>query len=278
MAVSEADLSAGPAAFSRNWQRLWSLAWLMARTNYRIAYFNSVLGPVWSVMRPLLLFGVLYFVFSQIVDFGDDIPNYPVLLLMNMVLFGFFSEATGASVPSLVENEALVRKMHFPRAAIPISTVLTSCLNTGANLIVVVVFVLAYGVDPHWTWLLFPAVLIPLVLFANGVGMLLSVLYVRYRDIAPIWAVGSTMLFYGTPVLYVVDAAPEDIARYLLFNPIACLLEQARHWIVDPSAATAFEAIGGWPWMAVPLAIWAAAILLGTWLFRREAPWIAERL
>ena len=278
MAAVETGPSVAPAAFSGDWQRLWSLAWLMARTKYRIAYFNSVLGPVWSVMRPLLLFGVLYFVFTEIVDFGAGIANYPVVLLMNMMLFGFFTEATGAAVGSLVENEALVRKMHFPRAAIPISTVLTSCLNTGANLIVVFAFVLAYGVDPRWTWLLLPLVLIPLALFANGVGMLLSALYVRYRDIAPIWAVASTMLFYGTPVLYVVDTAPNDLERYLMFNPLACILEQARHWIVDPSAPTAFEAIGGWPWAAVPIAIWAAAIVLGTWFFKREAPWIAERL
>jgi ABC-2 type transport system permease protein len=276
--VRTVDLSAGPGAFAGSWQRLASLAWLMAKTKFRIAYFNSVLGPVWSVMRPLLLFAVLYFVFSTIVDFGGDIPNYPVLLLMNMVLFGFFSESTNASVASLVENESLVRKMHFPRAAIPISTVLTSCLNTGVNLIVVFAFVLAYGVEPRWTWLLLPAVLAPLILFANGVGMLLSALYVRYRDIAPIWSVAATMLFYGTPVLYVIDTAPDDIERYLLFNPLACMLEQARHWIIDPTAPTPFDAIGGWPWIAVPIAIWVTAIALGMWVFSREAPWIAERL
>src|SRR5688500_10811404 len=113
--------------------------------------------------------------------------------------------------------------MHFPRAAIPISTVLTACLNTAGNLVVVFAFVLAYGDDPSWNWLLLPLVVVPRVLFANGVGMLLSALYVRFRDIAPIWSVASTMLFYGTPVLYVVDTAPDDFERYLLFNPIACL-------------------------------------------------------
>jgi len=278
MSAIATDLSAGPSAFSGGWRRLSTMAWLLAKTKYRIAYFHSVLGPLWSVMRPLLLFGVLYVVFSEIVDFGGDIANYPVLLLMNMVLFGFFTESTGAAVASLVENEGLVRKMHFPRAAIPISTVLTACLNTAGNLVVVFAFVLAYGVDPRWTWLLLPLVLVPLVLFANGVGMLLSALYVRYRDIAPIWSVASTMLFYGTPVLYVVDTAPDEFERYLLFNPIAALLEQARHWIVDPSAPTTFDAIGGWPWMAVPILVWAGAIALGTWIFNREAPWVAERL
>ena len=278
MSAPATDLSHGPSAFSADWRRLSSLSWLLARTKFRIAYFNSALGPLWSVVRPLALFAVLYVVFTQIVDFGGDIPNYPVLLLLNMVLFTFFTEATGQAVASLVENEGLVRKMHFPRAAIPFSTVLTSCLNLGVNLAVVFAFVLAYGVAPTWTWLLLPAILIPLILFTVGLGMLLSALYVRYRDISPIWSVVSTMLFYGTPVLYVIDTAPERFQRYLLFNPIAVLLEQARRWIVDPSAPGAFEAIGGWPWFAVPIAIWIGAIALGTWVFNREAPWIAERL
>ena len=278
MSTVVTDLSDGPSAFSSDWRRLSSLSWLLAKTRFQIAYFNSVLGPLWSVMRPLMLFAVLYVVFTQIVDFGGGITNYPVLLLLNMVLFTFFSEATGLAVTSLVENEGLVRKMHFPRAAIPFATVLNACLNMGVNLGVVFAFLLVYGVDPHWTWLLLPLIVGPLILFAGGVSMLLSALYVRYRDISPIWSVFSTMLFYGTPVLYVVELAPEEFQRYLLFNPLAALLEQARHWIVDPTAPTTFEAIGGWPWMAVPILIWTGAIALGTWVFSREAPWVAERL
>jgi ABC-2 type transport system permease protein len=278
MSVATGEFSGAPGAFSGSLRRLAGLSWLIARTNFRISYFNSVLGPVWSVMRPLMLFGVLYLVFSEIVPLGGDIVNYPVLLLMNMVLFTFFSEATGASVSSLVDNEPLVRKMHFPRAAIPLSTVLTSALNMGVNLVAVFVFILAYGVEPRWTWLLLPLVIAPLVLFAAGIGMLTSALYVRYRDIAPIWAVVSTMLFYGTPVLYAIDTAPDDVEHLLLFNPIAALLEQARHWVVDPSAPATLEAIGGWPNALVPALVWAGAIAVGTWVFSREAPWIAERL
>jgi ABC-2 type transport system permease protein len=155
---------------------------------------------------------------------------------------------------------------------------LTATLNLGVNLVAVILFIIVYGVDPSWTWLLLPLIVAPLVAFATGAGMLLSALYVRYRDIAPIWTVGSTMLFYGTPVLYVFETAPDDVQRYLLFNPIAFLLEQARHWIVDPAAPTAFDAIGGWPAALVPIALWMGVIVLGTWVFKREAPWIAERL
>jgi ABC-2 type transport system permease protein len=259
-------------------RRLLSLSWLMARTEFTIAYFNSVLGPLWSVMRPLLLFSVLYLVFTKIVKFGSGIENYPVLLLMNIVMFNFFTEATSSAVPSLVINESLLRKMTFPRAAIPLSTVLTACMNMAVNLVVVFVFVLAYGVDPRWTWLLLPVIVLPLMGLAFGTGMLLSALYVRYRDIAPIWTVAATMLFYATPVLWVVDVAPASVQKYLLCNPLAALLEQARHWIVDPAAPTTWHLMGGLPWVLVPLAVWGVAILLGVWVFSREAPWVAERL
>jgi ABC-2 type transport system permease protein len=258
--------------------RLLSLSWLMARTEFTIAYFNSVLGPLWSVMRPLLLFSVLYLVFTEIVKFGSGIENYPVLLLMNIVMFNFFAEATAAAVPALIVNESMVRKMTFPRAAIPLSTVLTACMNMAVNLVVVFVFIVAYGVDPRWTWLLLPAVVLPLMALTFGIGMLLSALYVRYRDISPIWAVASTMLFYGTPVLWAIDVAPESIQKYLLCNPLAALLEQARHWIVDPTAPSTWHIMGGLPWILAPVAIWAAAIALGVWVFNREAPWVAERL
>jgi ABC-2 type transport system permease protein len=276
--VADANVSRGPSAFSGGLRRLGSLTWLMARTDFTIAYFNSVLGPLWSVMRPLMLFGVLYLVFTKVIKLGAAIENYPVLLLMNMVLFNFFGEATSASVSSLVDNESMVRKMKFPRAAIPLSTVLTAAMNMGVNLIVVFTFVLAYGVEPRWTWLLLPAVVLPLMAFAAGMGMLLSALFVRYRDVSPIWSVASTMLFYGTPVLYVIDTAPDAVERYLLFSPLAMILEQARHWIVDPSAPSAWHAIGGLPWVLVPFAVWAGVIALGTWVFTRQAPWIAERL
>jgi ABC-2 type transport system permease protein len=268
----------GPTAFSSDGRRLLSLTWLIARTQFQLAYYNSVLGPLWTLMRPLMLFGVLYVVFSQIIDFGSGITDYPVVLLLNIVLFSFFQEATATSVPSLVERESLLRKMQFPRIAIPLSTVLTACMNMALNLVAVIVFLLAYGVDPRWTWLLLPLVLLPLAAFATGAGMLLSSLYVRFRDIAPIWSVVSTMLFYATPVLYAIETVPDDFERYVLFNPIACLLEQARHWMIDPEAQGAVTAIGGWGWALVPIGVGVGIVALGTWVFHKEAPGLAERL
>jgi ABC-2 type transport system permease protein len=274
----EAQEMHGPSAYGGGFRRFLNLTWIIGLTEYRLTYFGSALGYLWSLMRPLMLFGVLYVVFSQVLRFGDEIANYPVLLLFNFVLFNFFQDATNRAVTSVVDSESIVRKMHFPRLVIPLSTVLTGALNLLLSLIAVFVFILAYGVDPVWTWLLLPLIVIPFVVLTTAVAMTVSSLYVRYRDVSPIWFVLSMMLFYGSPVLYAINAVPEAYQRWVMCNPIAMLLEQGRKWIIDPSAPGAVEAIGGWGWAMIPLAIFLGVCALGVWVFNREAPIIAERL
>jgi ABC-2 type transport system permease protein len=268
----------GPGAFGGGWRRFFSLTWMIASTEFRLSYFGSVLGPIWALMRPLMLFGVLYIVFTQVVKFGDTIKNYPVLLLFNIMMFQFFTEATGNSVVAVVNNENLVRKMHFPRMVIPLATVLTAAMNLTVNLLAVLLFMLIYGVEPQWTWILLPFLLLCMISIAAGVAMLLSSLYVRWRDVAPIWAVISTMLFYGSPVLYTVDTVPSSVREEMLLNPLACILVQARRWVVDGSAPGVVSAAGGAGRFAIPVVLAVAIILTGFWVFNREAPRIAELL
>jgi ABC-2 type transport system permease protein len=268
----------GPSALGGGWRRFLNLTWLIATTDYQLTYFGSVLGYLWSLMRPLLLFGVLYVVFSKFLRFGDDIPHYADLLLLNIVLFTFFAEATGNAVRAVLDREALVRKMHFPRLVIPLAVVLTSLFNLAANLVAVFVFVMIDGVEPRWTWLLLPLLVIPLGVFTAAVAMILSSLYVSYRDVQPIWVVFSQLLFYATPILYVIDKVPDSLHRLVLANPIASILEQARRWLVDPAASGAGDAIGGFPWWLIPAGVFVAVCVFGVWIFNREAPRIAERL
>jgi ABC-2 type transport system permease protein len=268
----------GPSAVGGGWRRFFHLTWLIATTDYKLAYFGSVLGYLWSLMRPLLLFGVLYVVFSEFLRFGEDIPHYADLLLLNIVLFTFFSEATGNAVTAVVDREALVRKMHFPRLVIPLAVVLTSMFNLAANLVAVVVFFLIDGIQPQWYWALAPLLLIPLWLFTAAMAMILSSLYVSYRDVGPIWTVVSQLLFYASPVLYVIDKVPEDLRVLVMSNPLACVLEQARRWFVDPDAPGSVSAIGGFPEAFIPFGIFVAVCAFGVWIFTREAPRIAERL
>jgi ABC-2 type transport system permease protein len=233
---------------------------------------------VWSLARPLMLFGVLLAVFTQIFRIGSLVPNYEVLLLFNVVLFGFFQEATLTAVNSIASQEAVVRKTQFPRLVIPLAVVLTAAFNLALNLIVVFAFILAFGVDPEWTWLLFPVFLGLLFVLTTAVSMIVSSLYPRFRDISIIWSVLATVLFYGSPILYPIEVVPDTLRDVLLINPLTPLFELARVWVIDPSAAGPVDAAGGAAWLLIPVAIYVGVCVLAAWVFKREAPRIAEQL
>jgi ABC-2 type transport system permease protein len=177
-----------------------------------------------------------------------------------------------------VSHEAVVRKTQFPRLVIPLAVVLTSMFNLGLNLIVVFGFILAFGVDPTWTWILFPAVLLALAVLTTAVAMIVSSLYPRFRDVSIIWGVLATVLFYGSPVLYPIEAVPTTLRHVIMLNPLASLFDLARRWVIDPGAPTPAAAAGGTARLLVPLAIYVGICLFAVWIFNREAPRIAEEL
>jgi len=142
--MSELREVPGPGALGGGRRRALELLYLLAVTDFKKTYFGTVLGYLWSFARPLMLFGVLLAVFTQIFRIGSEVPHYALLLLFNIVLFGFFQEATSAAVSSIVSQESVVRKTQFPRLVIPLSVVVTSLFNLGLNLVVVLVFLLAF--------------------------------------------------------------------------------------------------------------------------------------
>jgi ABC-2 type transport system permease protein len=268
----------GPSALGGGWRRFRELLYLISVTEFKKTYFGTVLGYVWSLLRPLLLFAVLLFVFTKIVRLGSGVPHYPVLLLMNVVLFGFFSEATTTAVMSVVNQESVVRKTQFPRLVIPLSVVVTGLFNLAVNLVVVLIFIAAFGVSPAWTWLLFPLIVLVLFVFTTAVSMLVASLYVRFRDTAIIWSVVASALFYATPVIYPIEIVPERYRDLIMLNPLTAIFEQARKWMIDPSAPGAVSAAGGWTHLLPGIAIFLGTCALGAWYFNREAPRIAEEL
>jgi ABC-2 type transport system permease protein len=270
----------GPSALGGGARRFFDLLWLMSVTEFKRVYFGTVLGYLWSLLRPLMLFGVLLFVFTKVFKIGHELHNYPVLLLLGIVLFTLFQEATQNSVTSVVAQEGVVRKTQFPRLVIPLATVLTSTFNLFLNLVVVFAFVLAWGVDPTWTWLLFPVALATLLILTSAVSTILSVLFVRFRDVAIIWVVVAQVLFYATPILYPIEKLGDARVEHLLMvNPLAVIFEQVRVWILaEPEAPTAAAAAGGALHLLPALAIFVAVCALSVWTFSREAPRIAEDL
>jgi ABC-2 type transport system permease protein len=268
----------GPSALGGGWRRSAELLYLIAVNDFKKTYFGTALGYLWLLARPLMLFGVLLAVFTQVFRVGSQVPHYPVLLLFNVVLFGFFQEATIMAVTSIVSQEALVRKTQFPRLVIPLAIVLTTVFNLMLNLIVVFVFILAFGVTPMWTWLLFPVFLALLMTFTTAVSMIVASLYPRYRDVSIIWTVFATVLFYATPVLYPVDTVPQRLRDVIMLNPLSSLFELARKWVIDPSAPTPASLTGGGLRLLAPIAIYIGTCVFAVWIFWREAPRIAEQL
>ena len=271
----------GPSALGSDWRRFTRLTWALAVTDFRLRFFGSALGYLWQLMRPLLLFGVLYAVFSQL-GFGEGVRYYPVALLLGIVLFGFLNEATSQSVRSLANRENLVRKIEFPRLAVPMATVLTAIFNLTLNLVPVFVFLLFAGGRPRWTWLELPFLVAALALLVVGLATLLSVLFVRYRDIEPIWDVVMQITFYASPIFYtaaiVRDATSETVLQLMLLNPFAAILQQARHAVVDPSHESAAHAMGSGWLLLVPAVATVALLYFAYRVFDRAAPRIAEDL
>jgi ABC-2 type transport system permease protein len=264
----------GPSALGGGWRRSLELLYLIASTEFKRTYFGTALGYLWSLCRPLLLFAVLLVVFTHVVRLGSSVAHYPVLLLLNIVLFGFFQEATTIATVSVVSQEAVVRKTQFPRLVIPLAVVLTSVFNLVLNLVVAFVFILAFGVGPYRTWLLFGFVLVALFVLTTAVAMILSSLYPRFRDVGIIWSVFSAALFYATPVLFPLSKLHGVVGDIAALNPLAPLFELTRRWVIDPSAPIE----GGTLKIVVPIALYALICIVAVWVFRREAPRIAEAL
>jgi ABC-2 type transport system permease protein len=269
----------GPSAVGDDLRRFFALTYTLAVTDFKLRFFGSALGYIWTLMRPLLLFGVLYVVFTEIVKFGGGVDHYPVYLLTSLVLFTYFSETTTRGVLSLVERENLLRKMRFPRMVIPLSVALYAFFNLGLNLIVVFAFILGSGIEPRLAWLELIPLIVLMVAFASGVTMLVSALYVRYRDVQPIWDVVLQIAFYGSPILYAIETIPDERLQHLIMcSPLAVIVQQARHAIIDPGAPSAAEAIGGAQWLLIPFGLLMLVCALGFFVFDRSAPHIAEEL
>lgn len=269
----------GPSALGGGLRRAWDLLYLMAVSEFKKTYFGTALGYAWSLVRPLLLFAVLLVVFTKILRIGSTIDNYAIFLLFNIVFFGFFQEVTTIATGSVVAQEGIVRKTQFPRLVIPLATVLTGLFNLGMNMIAVVIFMLAFGVGPYWTWLLFPVLLTLMLILTGAAATLLSALYVRHRDVMIIWSVAVMALFYGSAVLIPITFVPEGILRdVMLVNPLVPILVEAHHWIIDPNAPSVLEVAGGWLGLLPAAAVFIGVCVWSVWFFDREAPRVAEEL
>lgn len=276
----------GPRALTGEWARFWHLTFNIAVMEWKLRFYGSALGYLWQLVRPLLLFLVLYVFFTQVAKVGagegPGYNDYGAQLLGAIVLFTFFGEATGGCVRSVVDNEALVRKIQFPRMVIPLSVVLLAFFNLCLNMVVVLIFALAAGVRPMLTWLELPLVIALLVVLCTGIGMLLSAMFVYFRDVQPIWDVVSQVIFYASPIIIPIELVQANLSaslvRVYMLNPLAVVCQQFKHTFINPATPSVGALLGSEKMIAVPVGIVVVIFVLGFYVFNRVAPRVAEDL
>lgn len=249
-------------------------------TDFKLRYQNSVIGYAWSLLKPLFLFAIMYVVFVHFLRFGEGIPHFASMLLLGLVLWGFFSEATKQGMKSVISRSSLLRKINFPKYILVISATISALINLVLNLIVVFIFMLVDGVDFGWTALLFPVYVLLLYGFALSLAFLFAAISVRYRDVSYIWDILLQALFYGTPIFYPLQKVIEaslQAAQILMLNPVAVIIQNARHSLVGgDSVVTATDIFDSPIPILIPYAIMVLIAILAIWYFRIRQSKFAE--
>jgi ABC-2 type transport system permease protein len=251
-------------------------------TDFKLRYQGSVLGYLWSLLKPLMLFAILYIVFVHFLRIGEGIEHYPIYLLFGIVLWSFFSEATIMGMQSITARGDLIRKISFPKYIIVISGTLSALINLLLNLAVVFVFVFLNGVDLHWSALWLPLIIVELYVFSLAIAFTLSAMYVKYRDVAHIWEVVLQGVFYATPILYpisMVAAQSVFAAKFLLvINPVAQIIQDARYSLITHQAITVWNYIDKPFVRFIPIIIVIISITFASWYFRKNQKYFAENV
>lgn len=250
----------------------------LVRTDFKLRYQGSVLGYVWSLLKPLLMFGVLYVVFVHFLRIGGDIPHYPVYLLLGIVIWNFFTEMTGQSLGSIVARGDLIRKIKIPRWIIVVSASVSALINLGLNMIIIGIFLVLNQVDITWNILWFPLSLVQVYIFGLGISFFLAAAFVKFRDISNIWEVVVQAGFYATPILYPLAMIPSEFfQKLLLMNPMAQAIQDARHSVVTQDTITGWSLIHDWR-VLIPIAITFLIFVLGILYFKKHSKTFAEDL
>ncbi len=255
----------------------------LTKTDFKLRYQGSVLGYLWALLRPLMMFAILYLVFGHLLKFGSDIPHYPVYLLAGTTLWSFFTECTNQGIQAMVTRGDLIRKICFPKYIVVVSATLTAVINLLINLVVVVIFALLDGVTPSWTWLIVPFVLFEFYCLSLGISFLLGAINVKYRDITSIWDVVIQALFYAVPIIYPISmiAATSDIAaKAILLDPIAQVIQDVRYLLITPETITTWGFVGEGNFLIklVPILITVIILCWGSWYFRKKSKRFAEEI
>ncbi|MBR5621371.1 ABC transporter permease [Candidatus Saccharibacteria bacterium] len=252
----------------------------LIKTDFKLRYQGSVLGYMWAIIKPLLMFAILYVVFAKVLRFGDGIPHYPVYLLTGTVLWNFFTECTFQGIHAIEQRGDLIRKISFPKYVVVVSATSTALINLSINIVVVVLFALINGVAPTWSWLLVPLSIVELYTLALGISLLLGAINVKFRDIGSIWEVLMQAMFYAVPIIYpitMVTATSTIVAQIMLVNPIAQVIQDVRNNLITAEAVTTWELVGPLGGIA-SIGIVVVVMIVAVLYFRKKAKYFAEEV
>jgi len=247
----------------------------MVRTDFKVRYQNSVLGYMWSLLKPLFFFAILYVVFVYIIPLGKGVAHYPVYLLLGIVMWNFFVESTTIGAASIVARGDLIRKISIPRYLIVVSSSFSALINLGFSLIVVFIFALFNGITPSFEWLLMIPLIIELFIFALGVSFLLSAMYVKFRDITYIWEIVIQAGLYVTPIIYPLMTIPRQYQKYFFINPMAQIIQDARYVVATNTSTTIWSTVHSYA-VIIPFVVIAVVTVIGGVYFKRKSKYFAE--
>lgn len=253
----------------------------LVKTDFKLRYQNSVLGYLWSLLRPLFLFLILYIVFAHFLGVGKGVPNFPVYLLLGIVLWNYFTEITTGSVSSVVGKGDLIRKINFPKYIIVLASCASAFINLILNGIVIAVFMMLVGVDMGISAVLAVPLLLELTILAVGLAFFLSAVFVRLRDMGYVWEVVIQAAFYATPILYPVTLVLEKseiAAKVLLLNPVAQIIQDMRHVLVTPESIVIGDLYHNIMYWLIPIGIVLMVAIGSALFFRSRSRYFAEEV
>jgi ABC-2 type transport system permease protein len=253
----------------------------LVKSDFNIRYQNSVLGYLWTLLRPLFLFAILYVVFVKILKTGGTIPHFGVYLLLGIVLWNYFIEVTNGSVGIIVGKGDIMRKVSFPRYVIVLAVSFSALINLLFNLIVVGIFMALAKTQISPSVVLFPLLIIELFIFALSLSFFLSALYVKFRDVGFIWEVSMQGAFFAVPIMYafsLVSSKSQLAGKVLISNPVAQLMQDARYMLISTKTETVYSVFGtAWAY-AIPVGIVLITAIVSFSYFRSKAPFFAENV
>lgn len=261
------------------------LLYELVKTDFKLRYQGSLLGIAWSVLRPLLIFIVMYVVFVKFLRFTDGTPQYPMVLLLGIALWGFFSEATSVGMNSIVARGDVLRKINFPKYIIIVSAIMTSVISLTINLAVVIVIAFLTGIQFTWWVLLVPISILQLFILAFGFSLFLSTLFVKFRDIGHLWEVVLQILFYAVPIIYPLSMVSNiefmgvHAQKIIMLNPVAQVIQDIRFELISPTTVPTTWSTIHYKWAAViPVFSTIIIFIIGLWYFSRNSKRFAEEL